>query len=54
MNHHHAVIVNELTANLEDYINSPLSPISWWNHTVGCESIVKFVLSPYALLGGDL
>jgi hypothetical protein len=50
----YSALVNDVTANLEDYIYSPLSPISWWNNTIDCESIVKFVLMTYALLGGDL
>lgn len=41
MNHHHSVIVNELTPKLED-------------KTVDRGSIVKVVLMTHALLGGDL
>jgi hypothetical protein len=49
-----AELIGVVTASLEEYIASPLSPISWCDNTIDCESIVKFVLLAYAIVGGDV
>jgi len=50
----HAKRIRLVSASLEEYIASPLSPISWHDNTIDCESIVRFVLLIYPLVGDDI
>jgi hypothetical protein len=47
-------LIGLVAASLEEYIASPISPIIWSDNTIDCESIVKFVLLAYAIVGGDV
>jgi hypothetical protein len=49
-----AELIGLVAASLGEYIASPISPIMWCDNTIDCESIVKFVLLAYAVVGGDV
>jgi hypothetical protein len=50
----HAELIGVVSASLEEYIASPLNPISWCDNTINCESIVRYVVLAYTLVGGDI
>jgi hypothetical protein len=50
----HAGLIGVVSASLEEYIASPLNPIFRCDNTIDCESIVRFVLVAYAVVGGEI